>query len=373
MTNNRNKVVQISSVHPSNDTRIFYKICKSLVEQEYSVDLIIQHPKDEILDGVNIKALPIAKRKSDRLIKIIPILFFKCLAYKRKTIFHFHDPELIPMGIMLKFFGYKVIYDVHEDVPKDILSKDWIPTYLRKLIANVVSSIEIIGAWFFDYIITVTTSIGAKFPLDKTVLVQNFPILNGDSLPLLKAEDKFSHIFYIGDITYIRGLKHVIKALEIVNKTRNVRLFLGGRYSPLSFKEDLEKESGFNYVDFIGWVSRDEIIKYTSKSFAGIVTFLPLPNHIDAQPNKLFEYMYYGLPVIGSDFPLWGEIIEKNDCGILVDPLNPDEIAKAIIKLNSDIQSGLEMGKRGRNVVEKKFNWKHEEVELLRIYSILNV
>ena len=143
------QVVQLSSVHPSKDTRIFYKMCKSLVKAGYDVDLIIQHPKDETRDGVNIKALPIANNKTDRIFKIIPQLIKKAFSYPKKTIFQFHDPELIPVGLLLKVFGNKVIYDVHEDVPKDLLTKEWIPKSLRKILSGTIKFIERCSSPFF--------------------------------------------------------------------------------------------------------------------------------------------------------------------------------------------------------------------------------
>jgi glycosyltransferase involved in cell wall biosynthesis len=60
-----------------------------------------------------------------------------------------------------------------------------------------------------------------------------------------------------------------------------------------------------------GFVNREEAKQIMAESKAGIVTFLPLPNHINAQPNKMFEYMSASLPVICSDFPLWNSIVEK--------------------------------------------------------------
>jgi glycosyltransferase involved in cell wall biosynthesis len=107
------------------------------------------------------------------------------------------------------------------------------------------------------------------------------------------------------------------------------------------------------------------------RSLAGIVTFLPEPNHVTAQPNKMFEYMSAGLPVIASNFPLWREIIETNECGICVDPLDPKAIADAIDWLVENPTPARTMGENGSKAVMERYNWSVEEEKLLALYDKL--
>ncbi|MEX2411840.1 MAG: glycosyltransferase, partial [Candidatus Paceibacterota bacterium] len=299
--NGKPKVVQLSSVHSSFDTRIYHKICKSLVRNGYKVDLIIQDQEDEVRDGINIVALPIANKKSDRIFKIIPRLFKKSIHYPYGTIFHFHDPELIPLGFVLKLFGYKVIYDVHEDVPEAIKSKKWIPKLIRRIIPSFVKIIEGLAKKSFDGIIVVTHAIENRLASDQTYLIQNFPILHSiETVESSKNWKEKNSVFYLGDITLIRGLKEDIKAIELANQKEDIHFILAGKFLPKELEHELKTERGWNYVDFVGWIDRKKFNEYTSQSFSGLVTFHPEPNHIDAQPNKLFEYMHAGLPVIAS-------------------------------------------------------------------------
>ena len=106
-------------------------------------------------------------------------------------------------------------------------------------------------------------------------------------------------------------------------------------------------------------------------SKAGLVTFLPSPNHLDAQPNKMFEYMSAGMPIITSNFPLWAEIVKENGCGLCVDPLKPEQIAIAIEYINSNPKEADNMGKNGKKAVLEKYNWGVEEVKLVNLYSRL--
>ena len=102
-----------------------------------------------------------------------------------------------------------------------------------------------------------------------------------------------------------------------------------------------------------------------------MVTFLESPNHIESQPNKMFEYMSAGLPVISSKFPLWREIIEGNDCGICVDPEKPKDIAAAINRLASNPAEAERLGRNGKSAVERVYNWGIEEGRLLELYASL--
>ncbi len=365
------KLVQLSSVHHSKDTRIFYKICKSLVENGFDVDLIIQHSKNEKIGGININALPIATRKLDRLTKIIPRILYKSLQYKRGTIFHFHDPELIPIGLVLKLFGNKVIYDVHEDVPKTILEKEWIPTPFRKIISLFVDIIERIGNRVFDSTIVVTKSIKKRFPR-RVLLVQNYPEVKVEGTST-KIERHKERVFYVGSISQVRGIKEIIKAIEKINLKKSVQLILAGSFPNSKLEEEIKSMEGWKYVNFLGHINREELKKIAETSSSGLVIFHPIPNHIEAQPNKLFEYMRYGLPVIGSNFELWKEIVEDNECGILVNPLDPSEIANAIDWIHEHPQEAAKMGENGKKAVFEKYTWENEEKKLIQLYNQLTV
>lgn len=97
----------------------------------------------------------------------------------------------------------------------------------------------------------------------------------------------------------------------------------------------------------------------------------PDPNYVESLPVKLFEYMAAGLPVIASNFPLWKEIVEGNECGLTVDPLNPKEIAETIEYLVKHPEERKRMGENGKRAVKEKYNWEQEAKKLLAVYERL--
>src|SRR5438093_974126 len=123
-------ITHITTVHPIFDTRIFHKECKSLARQGVTINLIVSHDKKETIEGVQVIPLPFFKGRVARMF-IKPILALIAALKTRADLYHFHDPELLPLGVFLKLLGKKVVYDAHEDVSAQVLNKYWIPLYMR--------------------------------------------------------------------------------------------------------------------------------------------------------------------------------------------------------------------------------------------------
>jgi len=179
--------------------------------------------------------------------------------------------------------------------------------------------------------------------------------------------EKRAEVCYIGGISSIRGIKEVCAAMGKVKS--KVRLNLAGLFSEPRVEQEVRTMAGWERVNHLGFLDRAEVRPVLGRSLAGLVTFHPLPNHLDAQPNKMFEYMSAGIPVIASNFPLWREIISKNDCGLLVNPLDACAIAKAIDYLVKNPTEAERMGRNGKNAAETLYNWEHEEKKLIKFYE----
>lgn len=363
--NTKNKVCILTSVHPPFDIRIFHKEAKSLVKAGYDVTLVAQHDKDETLDGTRIVPLPKPKKRIVRMTRTVWLIYRKALKIDA-DIYHFHDPELIPIGLMLKYQGKKVIYDVHEDVPRQNLSKPYIPAVLRKPISGMIEALEGFSARRFDGVVTATPFINRRF-LElgaNAVNVNNYPLASELALAENQWEKKEKAVCYVGDIAEIRGAFEMLAAIE---KTK-YRLLLAGYFEP-GLEDRLKQLPGWRQVEALGFVGREGVRAIMAGAVAGLVLLHPTINYIDALPVKMFEYMSAKIPVIASNFPLWKEIVEGAECGICVDPLNPEEIAEAIQFIVEHSAEAKQMGKNGRKAVEERYNWCMEEKKLLRLYE----
>jgi glycosyltransferase involved in cell wall biosynthesis len=289
-------------------------------------------------------------------------------------IVHFHDPELLPGALILRLLGRKVIYDVHEDVPADVHDKEWISPLLRKPVAVMADYIERACAHCMTRVVAATPNIAKRFRSEKVTLVQNFPLLSemGDSSESDVAYNQRRKRFvYIGSITEIRGARSMVNALEILSASSEARLALGGEIWPESLDRELRSMVPWERVDWLGWCDRRKMMEELGKARAGLVLFQPARNHVESQPNKLFEYMSAGIPVIASDFPLWRGIIDAAKCGVLVDPSVPADIAAAMKWILDNPEEAAEMGRRGRDAVRNKYNWEKEAEALIAMYAAL--
>ena len=176
----KEKIIHLTSVHDRYDTRIFKKQCCSLASNGYDVTLVVADGKgSEIKNGVNIVDLGSSLGRFRRIIfKTMDI--YKYAKESDAEIIHIHDPELLLVGLMLKSDNAKVVFDAHEDFPKQLLSKPYLNFYLRKPVSYIASFIEKLCCSRYDFIITATPHIENKFYLinPSTLAINNYPILN---------------------------------------------------------------------------------------------------------------------------------------------------------------------------------------------------
>mgnify|MGYP000921142661 CR=1 FL=1 len=368
----RGKVCILTSVHLPFDGRIFHKEARSLAKAGYDVTLIARHDKDEVVDGVRIVPLPEPKSRLQRMTKVLWRLYRLALR-EDADVYHFHDPELMIVGLLLKLRGKRVIWDVHEHYPNAILDKYYLARPLRRAISSSFDLFERAVVRFFDYVIYTTPFVGARYQKMKvrSGRVENYPIVELSDAFERKPQEK---IVYLGAMSPTRGLVQVIEAFSLVAKERpNWELCLVGSCRPQSFEQELKDLAArcgvAANVKFIAWVPYEEKERLSSQASMGVITYLPYSNNTSCLPNKLFDYMLVGLPVIASDFPLYRQIVEPNRCGILVDPSKPDQIARAMEYLIECPQEAREMGERGRKAVLEEYNWEKESERLLQIYD----
>jgi glycosyltransferase involved in cell wall biosynthesis len=345
-------------------------MCSSLANNGYRVFLVVADGKgDELVNNINI--IDAGSQGNNRLTRMIVTtrkVFEKAVGLDA-VIYHLHDPELIPFAGKFQKKGKKVIFDAHEDVPLQILSKPYLSKPVALSFSKLIELYEKIVYKKVDFIITATPVIRNKFSMinNNTVDINNFPLLNE-----LYSENsnvvKQNEICYIGGLSKVRGIKELVLALE---HSGECKLNLAGIFKEKDYENEVIKTKGWEKVIYHGHLNRKEIKTILSKSKAGMVTLLPIKNYIESQPVKMFEYMSAGLPVISSNFPLWKEIVEGNNCGICVNPDNPLEIAKAIQYIFDNHDITEQMGKNGRQAVIEKYNWEIEEKKLLNVYEQL--
>jgi len=364
------KVVILSTVHGAMDDRIFHKEARSLAGAGYDVVLFGQAPHDDVVDHVRIRALT---QPSSRFHRVLAAMKLLRAALKQKADFHhFHDPELLPVGLLLRLLGKKVIYDAHEDLPKDILSKPYLPRWIRPFLAAFIEPMERLAASAMSAVAVASDCIQKRFP--GSVVLHNYPILSyirrGCSSPSSSTPEA-PFIIYCGLISEILGALEMLAAVNLVSRRHRLKLRLLGPFDDDAIRRQLLESKTSTIVDYRGFIPMREVYRNYAGALAGLLLYHPYPNHIEAMPNKLFECMACGVPIIASDFPLWRRIVHEQGCGLVVDPLDVPQVADAIIYLIEHPEEAKNMGRRGKQLVAKKYNWESESRKLLLLYQEL--
>lgn len=365
------KVAHLSSVHPATDPRITVKECRALSAAGHDVQLICPHDKDDVVNGVRVTGI---RRRRGRLSRAVLGTWdvFRAARRSRADVFHFHDPELLPVGAALRLTGAAVIYDVHEDLPRQILAKPWIPPLMRRPIGMIAELAENALARLMSGIVAATPQIAKRFAAARTITVQNFAI--ADELVVAAARpyhERANRFVYIGGIAGIRGAFEMVRAMEQLDPAVDARLVLAGLPSDDALIARLEQTPGWVRVTYRGWLSRAGVAEELAAARAGLLLLHPTRNYLDSWPVKAFEYMTAGLPLIVSDFPLWREMFGDVGCAIFVNPTEPTAIAGAMQWVLDHPGEAARMGALGRIAARARFNWQAEATKLLTLYDSL--
>jgi glycosyltransferase involved in cell wall biosynthesis len=364
------KVCHITSVHSWDDSRIFHKECCSVAAAGYDTILLVANGIDGVVNGVKIVNVPIENKGRIQRIAFAGKQMLEKAIELKADIYHLHDPELLRIAVKLKKrTGAKVVFDAHEDLPKQIMDKGWIPSLLRSSISNLAHRFEMNVTAKLDGVVSVTESICNRFKTaNKNVaLVANYPRL--DEISLLSADKVVKKtentICYVGALFPTRGIKELVIA---VGKT-NATLLLAGKFSEKEFEEEVKSLESWKQVEFLGYLDREGIVEVLQKATIGMVTLHPTKSYKESLPIKLFEYMLAKLPIISSNFEFWKPLVEGNNCGLMVDPLNTDEIAEKINYLLDNPDLCEEFGENGYQAVISNYSWESQAKNLIHLYE----
>lgn len=365
-------ICHITSAHKCSDTRIFHKECKSL-SKIYDVMLICfgDNVGVQSVEGVTISCLGRSYKSRIKRFVLGSIKIYSASKKAGAKIYHFHDPELIFVGLCLKMSGKKVIYDVHEDLPKQIYAKTWIPKCLRRIMAFLVKIVEVIATKLLDAVIVVIDSQKERFAKysDNVIELANYPLMSEVDKFMQKDDSREDRsICYVGGITIIRGIQQMVS----ITKKTNCNLLIAGPFESSDLLKQVENMDGWSNVCYLGNLNREDIVNLLSKSNIGLGLFHPTLSYIDGdRPVKMYEYMAAGIPVLMSNFPKIAEFIERTNCGLTVNPLDEQEIVEKINWFFDNPQEMKRMGMNGRRAVIEKYNWDIEEKKLLALYKKL--
>ncbi|MBI9065677.1 MAG: glycosyltransferase [Salinivirgaceae bacterium] len=372
------KVCHLTSVHPPFDIRIFYKECISLAKNGYEVSLIAPIESEVIKENIEIIPIHLPKSRLKRMLQVSFKMFRLAMKQKAK-VYHFHDPELMLCGAMLKFSGKKVIYDIHENNRLTILDKEYLNKFSRKLLAASYYLIEKFFNLFYDQLVLALSeeTYEKYYSKRNSTVVLNFPLpLKLKEISRKNDKDGCIRLIYVGVIHETRGIFEMLKlAGEIKRKGRKVLLDLVGQVRPDSLMAEIDNfKIEYDLNDEIvmhGFVNAPIVSEFISKAHFGLAFLFPFVRYQEALPTKFFEYMQQGLPVIANDYPLYRKYVEDLNLGINVDTRDLESAALKVIELSDNKEKLQAMREKGISFTSFEFNWASQEKKLLSLYQKL--
>ena len=346
---------------------------KTLVRAGYEVAAIMKTDTPCERHGIRILPAPPYRNRIVRFLKI-PIIFVQAFR-QHADIYHSHNPDMIPVAFVLRLLGKTVIYDTHEDYRRRLNLRAWIPASIRPILSLTVGWAETSLSKFVQATFVTQPQMMAYFG-DRTRLLRNAPKVNADHMQQIKSRSQtisrgaHYQIAYVGGVSHARGIMTMLAALEILNKTIPVRLWLAGQAMD-DLLVQAQQHAGWQYVDYLGLLSHEDALAYAMRADIGLAVLKDVGDHCHARPTKLFEYMSVGTPFIATDFPQWRDVVATNEFGWWITPERPEILAQTV--QDNIIDQGIldEHSLQGLNFV-KGFNWECESKILLEVYDILS-
>lgn len=366
------KVCHITSAHPRYDQRILLKECVSLAKTGYDTYLVVNDGKtDEEFEGVKIRSTQFKANTRFKRFVLSHSRLYNIARELDADIYHFHDPDLLPMMSKLRRKGKKVIFDSHENIPKQILSKGWLPSPLRKIVAWLYEKYEKRVISHASCAITVTPAIVDRYIefQEKTYLVTNYPLLREK---VVKDRTKLKTIGFAGGVGELYNHLTILDAIKSID---DIVYYLAGKMSS-EYYAQLNRHPSWPKVKYLGLLTHFDVYGLIYNN-----TAIGMCLHSAIQTEgigsfgvvKLFEMMEQGIPVICTDYPIWEEINDKYEFGICVDPKDTEAIREAIVFLLDNPDQARQLGENGRRAVEVEYNWETQERVLLEAYKSLSI
>ncbi len=356
-----NRVAHVTTAHPYTDNRILRKECAALAAAGLDVWLIAVAPADEERHGVHISALP---RRLGRLRRMLlgPVDAWRALGHVKPALVHVHDPELVPLAILWRLVHRRpAVFDAHEDLPKQVAGKAYIPKFVRPVAAKLAAGLEGAADRLLDGVVAATPSIARNFTKTPVTLVQNFPWLSDFPSPAPWPPSDGPQLCYIGGISEERGGMEMLEAVQ--RSPRTAELVMAGPTTAGMGEAIAADVSG--RVHYEGLLPAERVPELISSCQLGLVLFHPLPNHLECQPTKLFEYMAAGRPFVASNFTAWVNLLAAFDCCYFIDPLDVTALTSAIEHVDTSPSEAEAMGLRGRVALVEHFTFEKESRRLV--------
>jgi glycosyltransferase involved in cell wall biosynthesis len=369
------KICHITTVHPAKDARIFYRMCRGLAAQQIATTLVAPEPfKEEPHLRPSSWNRRLGHASRPRRVGIA----LRAALSEDAELYHFHDPELIPMALTLKALkaSAAVVYDVHEDYPSMMLQKYWLPESLRPAASTGISMAQWLAGKFLDGIVTADAAVEkdfSSFAAGKTFCFYNFPSLSVFAGAPREPVAIPADLVYIGGISERTGIYVLLDALNLLERsglrpTLRLAGYTDGEQGKAAVEEAIRKRGLARQIEFHGRLPHAQVPEWIRAARIGLVPLQKIAKFLKNIPSKMFEYWACGLPVIASDLPPARRFLAPGENGLLFTPGDPASLAATIRHLLEAPEKAAMLGRAGQERIETTWNNEAQIAKLIEFY-----
>lgn len=373
------RIVHLSIMHSSSDTRVFRNECRSIAKEGYEVIFCVPHPVEQTIEGVRIVPIPKFNGFVDRIYGAPK----KALQVAEKLdgdLYHFHDPELLFVMAGLAKRGKKVIWDAHENYADTIYQFNSLKIKLVSFFgAKIFGHYELKYAKkYFSGVVTITDKMADKYRKlgVETAVVGNFSDISKFKTPNFERESTPVNFISSGMQFKVRGVVEMASAFNLIKNDRGARLCYAGKVKPDELEVEILKEvhsSKHERVKFTGELSWYNLInEYLPNANVAFVLFdTSDPNNCNGLPNRFFEAWSNGLPVITTAGTEVARITAEEKGGIIIPDNTPGSIQQAMQEFVDQPELSTELGKNAFRAVQNRYSWSVAFKNLINLYKII--
>jgi glycosyltransferase involved in cell wall biosynthesis len=358
-------IAQLTSRHAITDNRILHCMARTAAAHGYRSLILGPADRDGAVGTVALKACPVLEggRRPPHP-RVLASLFAGALRSGVRT-FHVHDPDFLPVALLLKLCGRRIVYDVHDDYQASFQDRFRKRPWVGRWFPALWWAFEKGAARAFDGVVTADQHLARKFDGCRPVILRNYPRL--DFTPPASAEgEETINLVYVGGVSRERGIGMALEALRRVPRPE-LRLHVVGTGREPDLLADLQAEPRVVLHGRVAWT---DLRRIYVKSHVGLALYQPRAGFVTIDHSvKIVEYMAAGLPILCADFPGLKKFVEESGCGWTVAPDDPDAIAAKLRELIDHPEIRRRMGATGRRLFETDFNWELHERELVDLYE----
>ncbi len=359
-------VLHVTSAHVVRDTRIFVKEARALAEAGLTVGIVgpgDTHTEAQT-EGLTLITLPAPANRLQRFTSFALALDRVVRRLKPKAV-HIHDPDLLGIARIWKRRGIKIVYDVHEDFPKALLSRPWLgPHWVRKAIAKLTDRTERRAVDWVDGFVFADEHLGARFQGCHGVVIRNYlEVSEWSQDAICRPTEPVTQCIYVGDITIARGVFRMCDAAFAA--AGDIHLHLVGPI-PTDLRAKVNAHPAKPWITLHGRKTRSEVAMLLRQAHVALCMPQPTPAYVDALPVKVLEYLYNQLPVVATQLPrLERETRLKSGLSLVPWTASSEAVVDAIRTAASTSVSDH------RSVIEAHYNWQDEARKLTDFYRSL--